>query len=68
MHGFSEMKRVFPDEDIITSYHSSNEDREMEMKSTMDLRSNISILEFKKMKNRELVILRDNKIVKIKPE
>lgn len=26
------------------------------------------LLEFKKMKNSELVILRDNKIVKIKPE
>jgi hypothetical protein len=26
------------------------------------------LLEFKKMKNSELVILRDNKIVKLKPE
>lgn len=26
------------------------------------------LLEFKKMKNSELVILRDNKIVKVKPE
>jgi len=26
------------------------------------------LIEFKKMKNSELVILRDNKIVKIKPE
>ena len=26
------------------------------------------LLEFKKMKNSELVVLRDNKIVKIKPE
>ena len=26
------------------------------------------LLEFKKMKNSELVILRDNKIIKIKPE
>ncbi len=26
------------------------------------------LLEFKKMKNTELVVLRDNKIVKIKPE
>lgn len=27
-----------------------------------------NLLEFKKMKNSELVVLRDNKIVKIKPE
>ncbi|MDY3345694.1 hypothetical protein PG326_10665 [Riemerella anatipestifer] len=26
------------------------------------------LLEFKKMKNSELVVLRDNKIVKVKPE
>ncbi|MBT0552647.1 hypothetical protein [Riemerella anatipestifer] len=26
------------------------------------------LLEFKKMKNSELVVLRDNKIIKIKPE
>ena len=26
------------------------------------------LIEFKKMKNSELVVLRDNKIVKIKPE
>lgn len=26
------------------------------------------LLEFKKMKNSELVILRDNKVVKVKPE
>ncbi len=28
----------------------------------------VKLLEFKKMKNSELVILRDNKILKIKPE